>query len=86
MNVKDRVAIVTGSGQGIGEGIARVLAAAGARVVLNDLVPGRVAEVVTDFEAPGYEAMGHAATGTIRDGDESRGGGAGAMTGRKSIP
>lgn len=61
MNVKDRVAIVTGSGQGIGEGIARVLAGAGARVVVNDLVPERVEEVVADFKARGYDATGLAA-------------------------
>ena len=50
MNVKDRVAIVTGSGQGIGEGIASVLAEAGAKVVINDLVPERVEEVVATTE------------------------------------
>ncbi len=56
MNVKDRVAIVTGSGQGIGEGIARVLAAAGAKVVVNDLVPEKVAEVAGDIGALGHAA------------------------------
>lgn len=61
MNVKDRVAIVTGSGQGIGEGIAGVLAAAGAKVVVNDLVPERVEEVVAGFTAAGFEVIGHAA-------------------------
>jgi len=61
VNVKDRVAIVTGSGQGIGEGIARVLAGAGAKVVVNDLVPERVEEVVADFKARGYDATGLAA-------------------------
>ena len=56
MNVKDRVAIVTGSGQGIGEGIARVLAAAGAKVVVNDLVPEKVDEVAGDIGAVGHTA------------------------------
>lgn len=37
MTHKDKVAIVTGAGQGIGFEISRRLAAAGARVVLNDL-------------------------------------------------
>ncbi|HZD23783.1 MAG TPA: SDR family NAD(P)-dependent oxidoreductase, partial [Acidimicrobiia bacterium] len=37
MTVTDRVAIVTGSGQGIGAGIAETLARAGANVVVNDI-------------------------------------------------
>jgi 2-dehydro-3-deoxy-L-rhamnonate dehydrogenase (NAD+) len=36
-SLKNQVAIVTGAGQGIGEGIARRLAAAGARVAVLDL-------------------------------------------------
>ncbi len=65
MNVKDRVAIVTGSGQGIGEGIARVLAAAGAKVVINDLVPEKVDAVANDLGA-----VGHAADVSIAEGVE----------------
>jgi NAD(P)-dependent dehydrogenase (short-subunit alcohol dehydrogenase family) len=66
VNVKDRVAIVTGSGQGIGEGIARVLAAAGAKVVVNDLVAEKVDEVAGDIGA-----VGHAADVSIVEGVES---------------
>jgi len=65
VNVKDRVAIVTGSGQGIGEGIARALAAAGARVVVNDLDVDRVDEVVADLGGP---AIGHVANVATADG------------------
>ncbi|MBI3456527.1 MAG: SDR family oxidoreductase [Candidatus Rokubacteria bacterium] len=36
MLLKDRVAVVTGAGRGIGREIARMMAAAGARVVVND--------------------------------------------------
>ena len=65
MNVKDRVAIVTGSGQGIGEGIARVLAGAGAQVVVNDLAADKVDEVVADL---GDGAIGHVANVATADG------------------
>ena len=37
MRIKDKSIIVTGSGGGIGEGIARRLAAEGARVIVNDI-------------------------------------------------
>lgn len=70
MNVKDRVAIITGSGQGIGEGIARVLAGAGAKVVVNDLVPEKVDGVVADLSDLGLTATGHAADVTTAEGAE----------------
>ena len=45
----DRVAIVTGAGQGIGAATARTLAAEGARVVVADLDAGRVKGVVDEI-------------------------------------
>lgn len=58
MNVKDRVAVVTGSAQGIGEGIARALADGGAKVVVNDLNSDKIDAVVADL---GGSTIGHAA-------------------------
>ena len=46
-------ALVTGSGQGVGEGIARMLAAAGAEVLVNDLFADRAQAVADAIVAQG---------------------------------
>lgn len=71
MTVTDRVAVVTGSGQGIGEGIARALARERAKVVVNDLVPERVDEVVNDLRSAGYDAIGHPDNVATADGAQA---------------
>ncbi|MFO7946716.1 MAG: 3-oxoacyl-[acyl-carrier-protein] reductase [Armatimonadota bacterium] len=53
MELKDKVAIVTGCGGGLGRAIARELAAAGAHIVVNDIPPAEeqandVAEMVRE--------------------------------------
>lgn len=58
-------ALVTGAGQGVGRGIALTLAAAGAEVVVNDLVAERAEAVVAEIEADG--GTGSAAVFDVTD-------------------
>jgi 3-oxoacyl-[acyl-carrier protein] reductase len=55
--LQGKVAIVTGSGRGIGRAIVLRLASAGARVVINDLDAAPAAEVESAVVAAGGEAM-----------------------------
>jgi NAD(P)-dependent dehydrogenase (short-subunit alcohol dehydrogenase family) len=50
MDVKDKVALITGGSNGIGEGVARHLAAHGAHVVLADIDDARGKAVVEELE------------------------------------
>ena len=59
MRLKDKVAIVTGGGLGFGEGIAKLFAADGARVLVAD-IDGARAERVTD-------EIGQAARASVAD-------------------
>ncbi len=54
----DRVAIVTGSGQGMGRGIARCLARAGAHVVIAEQAAERIAPAVAEIEDLGVSSLG----------------------------
>ena len=55
--LQGKVAIVSGSGRGIGRAIAMKLAAEGARVVVNDLDAGAADEAVAAITAAGGEAI-----------------------------
>src|SRR6201997_5215462 len=56
-----RVAIVTGAGNGLGRAEALALAAAGARLVLNDLADDDVQATAEQIVADGGEAIVYAA-------------------------
>lgn len=67
MRVQDKSIIVTGSGGGIGEGIAKRLAAEGASVIVNDINAALGEAVVADIVKAGGKASFFAADVTRSD-------------------
>jgi len=65
--IKDRVAVVTGAGRGIGRATAELLVAEGARVVINDLDADVARDAVRACEAIGGKACGVASAGSVAD-------------------
>jgi 3-oxoacyl-[acyl-carrier protein] reductase len=63
--LEGKVAVVSGSGRGIGREIALKLASEGARVVVNDLDGGPAAETVAAIETSGAKAV--ACVGSVTD-------------------
>jgi 3-oxoacyl-[acyl-carrier protein] reductase len=55
--LSDRRALVTGAGQGVGEAIARELAAAGCTVLINDYFPDRAAAIAKRIVEDGGSAI-----------------------------
>lgn len=64
-NMQGRVALVTGSGQGMGLGVVRALCRQGARVVVNDYYAERAETAVAALRAEGFSVC--AAPGDITD-------------------
>jgi len=57
MRLKDKVAVVTGGGGGLGEGIALCLAREGARVVVSDMKEDLAQKVVAKVKEKGGQAL-----------------------------
>jgi 3-oxoacyl-[acyl-carrier protein] reductase len=57
MRLQDKVIIVTGSGGGIGEGIAKRLASEGAKLIVNDINSAAGEKVVTAIRSAGGQAV-----------------------------
>jgi NAD(P)-dependent dehydrogenase (short-subunit alcohol dehydrogenase family) len=59
MLLKDRVALITGAGRGIGFGVAQVFGREGAQVVIGELVEERGQQAAEKLVAQGYLAQAH---------------------------
>lgn len=70
LGIRDRVALVTGSGQGMGRGIALRLAEEGAHVVVNDVDHDRAKKVAQEVQALGRKSV--AVKADVADHDEVR--------------
>jgi len=67
LELKGKVAFVTGAGQGVGREIALTLAAEGVKVAVNDLFEDRAEKVAGEIREAGGEAMAAAADVTNRE-------------------
>lgn len=65
MRLKDKVAVITGAGRGIGEGIALRFAEEGAKIVVNDVNEADAKNVVDQIKAKKGEAV--AAAGSVAE-------------------
>ena len=67
MRLKDKVAIITGAGQGIGQATAMKFAREGARVAVCDINRASVDDTVATIVANGGEALGYTIDVTDKD-------------------
>ncbi|MBN1104653.1 MAG: SDR family oxidoreductase [Deltaproteobacteria bacterium] len=66
MELKDRIAVVTGAGRGIGRAIAMLLAREGAAVVVNSLTKASAEKTAEEIKGMGFSAHSFPADVTLR--------------------
>src|SRR3546814_13261029 len=66
-NISDKIVLITGASSGIGVGIAREVAEAGATVVLGARRTDRLEALANEIRAAGGKAMAHRLDVTDRD-------------------
>ncbi|MEE8398306.1 MAG: SDR family NAD(P)-dependent oxidoreductase [Desulfobacterales bacterium] len=71
MKLEGKVAIVTGAGKGIGQGIVHCLAKEGADIVINTLHEESAAKVADEVKALGRKSLAVAADVTTKEGADS---------------
>jgi 3-oxoacyl-[acyl-carrier protein] reductase len=62
-----KVAVITGSGRGIGKATAELFLEQGGKVVINDIDSAPVADTVKEFTSKGYDVLGYTADVTNHD-------------------
>jgi len=68
MKLKDKVALVTGSGQGLGAAIAKKLASEGAKLIINDIDELKATKISKELESSGHSAI--PAVGDVSNGKQ----------------
>jgi gluconate 5-dehydrogenase len=58
-NLSGKTALVTGATHGLGMAIAKGLAGAGARLVINDIFPDKLEKALGEYKADGIDAAGY---------------------------
>ena len=67
MGIQNRVALITGSGSGMGKQTAQRMAENGAKIVINDVIAEKVHETVAEFKKAGHTVMGSVADITNKE-------------------
>lgn len=67
MNLQSKVALITGSGRGIGKAIAIMLASAGADIIINDVSMKDAEETAAEIKAMGRKVMASNANVCVKE-------------------